>query len=184
MVAMAIGWSLVACASPAEIELAGAADSKLVGLPAQEFSLEDQDGNTVSLSGLRDQWVVLYFYSDADTPGCKCDATKFTQVLVDLGDIDVTAYGIGGFSTMNNKYFIEKYALGVDLLSDMDHEAGYLYGACAAPDTGSDEPVPTCSATVIVGPDGVVRYHWPMVVPKNHVRRVRDKLAELQAAPQ
>lgn len=39
------------------------------GDEAPDFTLADQDGNEVSLSGLRGKTVVLYFYPKADTPG-------------------------------------------------------------------------------------------------------------------
>ena len=38
------------------------------GEPAP-FTLPDQDGEDVTLSGLRGRPVVLYFYPKADTPG-------------------------------------------------------------------------------------------------------------------
>jgi thioredoxin-dependent peroxiredoxin len=41
------------------------------GDQAPDFTLPDQHGNSVSLSGLRGQTVVLYFYPKADTPGFK-----------------------------------------------------------------------------------------------------------------
>ena len=44
------------------------------GDPAPDFTLPDQDGNPVSLSGLRGKTVVLYFYPKADTPGCTTQA--------------------------------------------------------------------------------------------------------------
>jgi peroxiredoxin Q/BCP len=37
------------------------------GDKAPNFTLPDQDGNKVKLSGLRGQKVVLYFYPKADT---------------------------------------------------------------------------------------------------------------------
>lgn len=42
------------------------------GAMAPDFTLADQDGNEVSLSGLRGKAVVLYFYPKADTycPNC------------------------------------------------------------------------------------------------------------------
>ena len=37
------------------------------GDAAPDFTLPDQDGNDVALSGLRGETVVLYFYPRADT---------------------------------------------------------------------------------------------------------------------
>ena len=39
------------------------------GRPAPDFTLPDQDGNSVSLSDYAGRPVVLYFYPKADTPG-------------------------------------------------------------------------------------------------------------------
>ena len=38
-----------------------------VGALAPDFTLSDQDGEPVSLAGLRGQWVVLYFHPRAET---------------------------------------------------------------------------------------------------------------------
>ena len=39
------------------------------GTRAPDFTLPDQDGNDVTLSGLRGRWVLLWWYPMADTPG-------------------------------------------------------------------------------------------------------------------
>ena len=39
------------------------------GEPAPDFTLPNQDGEEVTLSGLRGRPIVLYFYPKADTPG-------------------------------------------------------------------------------------------------------------------
>ena len=39
------------------------------GQAAPDFTLPDQDGNPLTLSELRGQTVVLYFYPKADTEG-------------------------------------------------------------------------------------------------------------------
>lgn len=45
-----------------------------VGDPAPEFTLPDAEGNPISLSQLRGQRVVLYFYPRDNTPGCTQEA--------------------------------------------------------------------------------------------------------------
>ena len=42
----------------------------MVGTPAPDVSLMDQNGETRTLSSYRGRWVVLYFYPKDDTPGC------------------------------------------------------------------------------------------------------------------
>lgn len=39
------------------------------GSEAPAFSAPDQDGNTVSLSDLSGQWVAMWWYPKAATPG-------------------------------------------------------------------------------------------------------------------
>ena len=41
----------------------------LKGTKAPNFTLEDQDGNSVSLSDFQGQKVLLWFYPKASTPG-------------------------------------------------------------------------------------------------------------------
>ena len=40
-----------------------------VGSSAPQFTLDDQDGNSVSLSDFKGQKVLLWFYPKASTPG-------------------------------------------------------------------------------------------------------------------
>jgi peroxiredoxin Q/BCP len=44
------------------------------GDAAPDFSLPDQNGEKVTLSDLRGETVVLYFYPRADRGGCSCSS--------------------------------------------------------------------------------------------------------------
>lgn len=39
------------------------------GTPAPDFTVPDHDGNDVSLSDHRGEWVLLWWYPKASTPG-------------------------------------------------------------------------------------------------------------------
>ena len=54
-----------------------------VGQAAPDFSLPDQAGTTVSLSGCKGSPVVLYFYPKDDTPGCTKEACAFRDAFAD-----------------------------------------------------------------------------------------------------
>src|SRR5699024_9070894 len=52
-----------------------------VGDTAPDFTLVNQDGNSVSLSDFKGQRVVVYFYPAAMTPGCTTEACDFRDSL-------------------------------------------------------------------------------------------------------
>ncbi|HXS46659.1 MAG TPA: redoxin domain-containing protein, partial [Solirubrobacterales bacterium] len=55
------------------------------GQPAPDFTLPDQDGEELTLSELRGESVVLYFYPRADTPGCTAQACSVRDHSADYG---------------------------------------------------------------------------------------------------
>ncbi len=170
-------------ASPKMMEEAASARSPIIGKKAPDFSLPDQNGEAVALSNLKGQWVVLYFYPKDDTPGCTCEATEFTKILADLHGMKAKVYGISDDSAAAHKVFIEKYRLGLSLLSDRDHKVMSNYGAWVTARLGDFEYQRVIRSTMIIGPQGYVRYHWPEVIPEGHAKRVSEKLADLQKQP-
>src|SRR6516164_6380072 len=68
---------------------------------APDFTLSDADGNQVSLSALRGQQVIIYFYPAAMTPGCTKQACDFRDSKSDLSDAGFTVLGISPDSPPN-----------------------------------------------------------------------------------
>lgn len=159
-----------------EFELAAAARSNAPGRPAPAFTLPDQDQQMVSLSDYRGQWLVLYFYPEDDTPACACQATEFTQLLTEFHGMNAAVVGINDDGPGMHQQFIEKYDLRLRLLSDRDHSVMEAYGVW------DDSPMAggVQRQTFIIGPDGMIRFHYPEVDAQGHAERVRQKLAELQ----
>jgi peroxiredoxin Q/BCP len=161
------------------MEEAGASRSHAVGEPAPPFTLMDQDNQPVSLSDYRGQWVVLYFYPKDDTPGCICQATEFTELLFRFQDMNAKVLGVSADDVATHKNFTKKHELKLTLLSDPDQKVMGQYGTSVKNAWGSRTIL---RQTFIIDPDGVIRRHWQEVIPKGHAKRVREKLAELQAA--
>jgi peroxiredoxin Q/BCP len=167
--------------SPLAQEQAASARSPIVGERAPDFTLKDQDDKDVTLSSLRGQWVVLYFYPKDDTPGCTCEATEFTSMLDSLRKINAKVYGISPDSPSSHRAFSQVYKLKLNLLSDPDHKVMTEYGAYVQASLGEKKYWRAIRTTMIVDPEGVIRYHWPEVIPKGHAERVRQELMRLQA---
>ena len=167
-------------AEAGKMEEAAATGSPAVGQQASDFNLMDQNDNPVRLRDLRGKWVVLYFYPKDDTPGCIREATHFTKLLFQLKNMNAVVYGVSEDSTASHRQFIEKHSLALPLLSDPDHKVMKEYGAWVTTNVAGKTLGRAIRTTFLIGPDGVIRYHWPEVIPQGHAERVREKLAELQ----
>src|SRR5271154_2826160 len=99
------------------------------GDEAPDFTLPDADGNLVSLSKLRGQRVIVYFYPAAMTPGCTKQACDFTAALPDLTAAGTTVLGISPDAPAKLAKFREKEHLAFPLLSDPDKSVLTAYGA-------------------------------------------------------
>ena len=91
-----------------------------IGDAAPDFTLPDQDGNPVSLSSLRGQRVVIYFYPKDDTPGCTKEACNFRDRWADLESQGIRVLGISKDNAASHGKFIAKYTLPFTLLSDAE----------------------------------------------------------------
>jgi peroxiredoxin Q/BCP len=174
----------VGCASrpgaPDDVEDAAKRNSPFVGQPAPAFTLPNALGRDVALDDYRGRWVVIYFYPADDTPGCVCQATEFTELLGEFHRLDADVVGISPDTPASHRRFAKKYDLEINLLSDAERRVMTRYGAWTEVRYGQETTGRVIRSTVIVGPDGVVRDHWPSVVPRGHAERVQRRLRQLQ----
>lgn len=152
-----------------------------IGQSAPGFELEDQDGNTVSLSDLNGRWVVLYFYPRDDTPGCTTEACEFTEGIESFSGLNAVVLGCSPDSPESHRKFIAKHDLGVQLLSDPDHGVMEAYGAWGEKNMYGKVSMGVIRSTVIIDPDGTIAHRWKRVKAKGHAEKVREKLSELQS---
>ncbi|MDD5564048.1 MAG: peroxiredoxin [Thermoanaerobaculaceae bacterium] len=151
-----------------------------VGAAAPDFTLPDQDGRAVSLSGLAGTWVVLYFYPKDDTPGCTTEACEFTAGIAAFAGLDAAVLGCSPDSPESHRAFIAKYDLKVTLLSDPDHAVMRRYGAWGEKSAYGRASTGVIRSTVLIDPHGTVAYRWPNVKAAGHADAVRTKLAALR----
>ena len=90
------------------------------GDQAPDFSLPDADGNEVSLSSLRGQHVIIYFYPAAMTPGCTKQACDFRDGRTALSDAGYAVLGISPDPPAKLAKFRDRDGLTFPLLSDPD----------------------------------------------------------------
>jgi peroxiredoxin Q/BCP len=92
-----------------------------IGDPAPDFTLPASDGGDVSLSGLRGNKIVLYFYPNDDAPGCTTEACNFRDDYGEIKAAGAGLLGVSGNTIKSHEKFAARYALPVPLLSDEGH---------------------------------------------------------------
>ncbi len=120
-----------------------------VGTPAPDWTLRDQDGNTVSLSGLRGKNVVLVFYPRDETPTCRAQLCEFRDAWGDVKQKNAVVFGINPQKATSHAGFRDQHKLPFPLLVD---EGGKV---CSAYNTRG---IMTKRTVYLIGPDGVIRY--------------------------
>ena len=150
------------------------------GTPAPDFTLPDQDGNTISPADLAGHTTVLVFYPQDFSPVCTDQLNVYQEVVAELQARGVRLYGISVDSTWAHRAFQRHLGITIPLLSDF-HPKGEVakrfgvyvedYGVAAR-------------ALVMIGPDGVVQWSHrspsPLEIPGANL--IFDALEQVPAA--
>jgi thioredoxin-dependent peroxiredoxin len=146
------------------------------GDPAPDFTLADADGNQVSLSSLRGQRVIIYFYPAAMTPGCTKEACDFRDSLSSLAAAGFAVLGISPDPPAKLAKFAERDGLTFPLLSDPERKVLQAYGAYGEKMLYGKKMVGVIRSTFVVGADGRVEKAQYAVKATGHVARLRAEL--------
>jgi peroxiredoxin Q/BCP len=147
------------------------------GDKAPDFSLADQNGEQVKLSGLKGETVVLYFYPRADTPGCTTQACGVRDRRADYAKAGARVIGVSPDEVKAIDKFAGKYDLDFTLLADADHSVAENYGTWVEKSMYGKKYMGVQRATFIIGPDGKIAKVFPKVSPKTHDDVVLKALA-------
>ena len=148
------------------------------GDKAPDFTLRDQDGNPVSLAGLRGTTVVLYFYPKVDTPGCTTQACSVRDHRSDYQRAGAVVLGVSPDPVEEIAAFEQKYGLGFPLLSDAEHSVAEAYGVWVEKTMYGRTYMGMERSTFVIDPDGVVQEVFRKVKPSEHDELVLGELAE------
>ncbi len=146
------------------------------GDKAPDFTLPDADGKLVSLSSLRGQQVIVYFYPAAMTPGCTTQACDFRDSLSSLAAAGVTVLGISPDAPGKLAKFRDRDHLTFPLLSDPDHKVLEAYGAWGEKTLYGKKMIGVIRSTFVIDPGGTVARAYYNVKATGHVARLRTEL--------
>ena len=146
------------------------------GDTAPDFTLPTADGGSVTLSDLRGQHVVVYFYPAAGTPGCTKQACDFRDSLASLQGHGYRVVGVSPDPVPALARFAEAEDLTFPLASDPDKTVLEAWGAWGEKSLYGKTVTGVIRSTVVVDPQGTVELAQYNVKATVHVAKLRRDL--------
>lgn len=147
-----------------------------IGTKAPEFTLEDKDGNKVSISDFKGKKVVVYFYPKDNTPGCTRQACAFRNAYDGFKKEDVQVIGISKDSIKSHQKFAEKHELPFILLSDPDLVAIKAFDVWKEKKIYGKTALGVVRATYIIDENGIIEKVFEKAKPDTNAQEILEYL--------
>jgi thioredoxin-dependent peroxiredoxin len=147
------------------------------GDDAPPFALLDQHGETVRLEDYRGRRLLVYFYPEADTPGCTVQSCDLRDHRQELGGLGLDVVGISPDAPGKQLAFDRKYALGFPLLADEDHAVAEAWSTWVEKERGGRRYHGILRSSFLIDGDGRIERAWYGVKPADTVPNALDAIA-------
>ena len=146
------------------------------GDSAPEFTAPSHQGAQVSLAGFRGKKLLLWFYPEADTPGCALEGRGFRDHQEYYDDHGIAIVGVSFDDVERNAAFAKKYDFKFPLLSDLDRKVALAYGACSDAKAQHAERM-----SFLIDEHGTISSVYDRVDPRDHPARVLAEILDAQS---
>ncbi|NQZ14300.1 MAG: thioredoxin-dependent thiol peroxidase [Alphaproteobacteria bacterium] len=147
-----------------------------IGDNAPDFTLPTDGEGEISLSSLKGQKVVLYFYPKDDTPGCTKESCAFNDNLSALNKLNAQVIGASKCSVAKHDKFKAKYGLTFPLVSDENSNMCESYGVWKEKNMYGKKYMGIERSTFLIDEDGKIEQIWRKVKVDGHVDAVIEAL--------
>ncbi len=146
------------------------------GDKAPDFSLNDADGNKISLKDFSGKKVVLYFYPKDMTSGCTKEACDFRDNFQAFSKLNAEILGISADSEKSHSNFVTKYDLNFKLLSDPEKKVIQKYDVWKEKSMYGKKYMGIERTTFIIDEKGRVKKIFPKVKVDGHIDEVLKEI--------
>lgn len=147
-----------------------------VNTKAPNFTLNNENGDPISLSNYLGQKVVVYFYPKDNTPGCTKQACAFRDAYNGFKENNVIVIGISKDSEKSHANFIKKHDLNFILLSDPNLEAIQAYDVWKEKKLYGKVSMGVMRTTYIINEEGYIEYVFEKAKPDTNAYEILDYL--------
>ena len=142
------------------------------GVKAPEFSLQDKDGNIVSLKDFLGKKVVVYFYPKDSTPGCTRQACSFRNNYGEYKKMGIEVIGISKDSVKSHANFAAKQELPFILLADPERQAIEAYDVWQEKKLYGKTSMGVVRTTFIIDENGYIEKIMTKVKPDTNAAEI------------
>ena len=146
------------------------------GTKAPEFTLQDQNGKSHSLSDYRGKKVILYFYPKDNTSGCTKQACGFSERRPLFEEKGAVVLGVSKDSVASHKRFEQNQNLGFTLLSDPEQEVIKAYDVIGEKKMYGKVTVGLIRSTYLIDEDGIIEKALSKVAAADNPQQMLDLL--------
>jgi peroxiredoxin Q/BCP len=144
------------------------------GSKVPNFTVNDQDGNEVSLSDYKGKKLIMFFYPKASTPGCTAEACNLRDNYEVLQEKGYSLLGVSADSEKRQSNFRNKYEFPFPLLADVDKKVIEAFGVWGPKKFMGQEYDGIHRKTFIINEEGVVERVIDKVKTKDHTAQILD----------
>ncbi len=145
------------------------------GTKAPGFTLNDKEGNPVSLADFAGKKVVLYFYPRDNTPGCTRQACAFRDAWPEYERRGVAVIGVSKDSERSHRNFAEKQGLPFLLLADPALEAIQAYDVWKEKKLYGKVSMGVARTTYVIDENGMIEKVFEKAKPDTNDRQAAEQ---------
>lgn len=147
-----------------------------VGTKAPDFTLQDQNGNTHTLSEYMGKNVILYFYPRDNTPGCTKQACGFAELYPHFTEKNAVVLGVSKDTVLSHKKFEERYSLPFTLLSDSELTVIKTYDVWKEKNMYGKKSMGVVRTTYLIDENGIIKKALGKVKAADNPQQMLDLL--------
>jgi peroxiredoxin Q/BCP len=140
------------------------------------FSVNDQDGNKITLQQFEGKKLIVFFYPKASTPGCTAEACNLRDHYSELQDKGFEILGVSADSEKRQTNFKNKYEFPFPLLADENKDVINAFGVWGLKKFMGKEYDGIHRKTFLIDENGVVTHVIDKVKTKTHALQILELL--------
>ena len=150
--------------------------------PVADFQVQATSDQVVSLSALKGQQVVIYFYPKDSTPGCTTEGQGFRDQFAEFKAANTLVFGVSRDGLKSHENFKAKQEFPFELISDKDEALCQLFDVIKLKKLYGKEYMGVDRSTFLIDKNGVLRQEWRGVKVPGHVAAVLEAAQALSEA--